>query len=692
MKLSALSFLLLVLLIGSCDDEVFLPALDEAELPSELSLDFGITNDNTGTVTVRPGGRGVTSFSVDFGDGTSPSATLAPGETVTHVYDEGVYTVSLEAMNINGETTTYTESLTVSYRAPEDLSVSVVRTPGNPLSVDVSATATGETNFLAYFGEDENAEPTSFQEGETVSHVYGSVGTYTVRVVARSGGAATLEDSVTITLDNPVLLPITFEDATKNYAFEGFGGTQVEVIDNPDASGINTSTRVGRLNKQEGSETWAGAVIEVGEPIDFTSQQTLSVKVWSPAAGIPVLLKVENATDAETFIEVIVNTTVANQWETLTFDYGEGDLEQSYSKVAIFFDFGTNGTGADYYFDDVVVGTGGGGSGGGGGTTLDLPLTFESSDLTYTWSGFGGAAAEVIDNPDASGGNTSARVVQLTKEQGSMTWAGAVIELPGPIDLATTPQLTMKVWSPAADIPVLLKVENGSNADIFIEVIVNTTVANAWETLTFDYSGGDLSQSYSKVAVFFDFGTEGTGATYYFDDIYLGEAPTTGGGGGGGGEDELSLPLTFESSSLTYTWEGFGGATAGVIDNPDVSDDNPSERVVQLTKEEGSMTWAGAAIALPAPIGLANNSTLTMKVWSPAANIPVLLKVENGSNADIFIEVIANTTVANGWETLTFDYSGGDLTQSYSKLAVFFDFGTAGTGATYYFDDIASAR
>ncbi len=685
MKLSALPFLLLVLLFSGCDDEVFLPALDEAEMPSELSLDFAIANDNTGTVTVRPGGRGVTSFTVDFGDGTSSPVSLAPGETVTHVYGEGVYTVSLEAMNINGETTTYTESLTVSYAAPEDLSISVVRTPGNPLSVDVSATATGETSFLAYFGEDEDTEPLSFQEGETVSYVYASVGTYTIRVVALSGGAATLEDSVTVTLDNPVLLPITFEDAAKNYAFSGFGGAQVDVIDNPDASGMNTSTRVGRLSKQAGSETFAGAVIELGTPIDFSSQQTLSVKVWSPAANIPVLLKVENATDAGTFIEVIVTTTVANQWETLTFDYGDGDLEQSYSKLAIFFDFGASGTGLDYYFDDLVIGTGGG---GGGGVTLDLPLTFESGDLTYTWNGFGGATAGVIDNPDASGGNTSDRVVQLTKEQGSMTWAGAAIALPGPIDLATTPQLTMKVWSPSAGIPVLLKVEDGNNPDIFIEVIVSTTVANAWETLTFNYSGGDLSQSYSTLAVFFDFGAEGTGATYYFDDLYLGDPPTTG---GGGGENQLALPLTFESTDLTYTWEGFGGATAGVIDNPDASGDNTSGRVVQLTKEAGSMTWAGAVLALPEPIGLASNTTLTMKVWSPAADIPVLLKVENGSNPDIFIEVIVNTTVANQWETLTFDYGGGDLTQSFSKLAVFFDFGTAGTGATYYFDDLAQA-
>lgn len=251
----------------------------------------------------------------------------------------------------------------------------------------------------------------------------------------------------------------------------------------------------------------------------------------------------------------------------------------------------------------------------------------------------------------------------------------------------------MKVWSPAAGIPVLLKVENGSDSGTFIEVIVNTTVANAWETLTFDYSSGDLTQTYSKVAVFFDFGTAGTGATYYFDDIYLGDAPAGGGGGSGGGEEsELALPLTFESADLEYAWSGFGGGNVVLIDNPDANGINTSARVAQLTKDAGSETYAGAVIVLPQPIGLADNSTLTMKVWSPVAGIPVLLKVENGDDANVFIEVIANTTVANAWETLTFDYSGGDLTQTYRKIAVFFDFGTAGTGLDYYFDDIAQAE
>ena len=672
-----LSLLLTLLLFSGCEDELMLPALDDAEPPSELSLDFQIANDNSGLVTIRPGGRGATAFTLGFGDGSDVTETIAPGESLTHVYTEGVYTVTLEAMNIAGKTTTYTEELTVGFAAPENLVVTATPAAGNPLAVDVTATADGETNFLAFFGEDPDADPVSFQEGETVTYTYGAVGTYDIRVVARSGGAASIEDTVTVTLSNPAVLPLDFEDDSKDYTFGDFGGATATVVDNPDPSGANGSDRVGKLTKQEGSEVWAGSSLPLGAPIDFSASQQISMQVWSPAAGVPVLLKLENLGDADINAEVTVNTTVANAWETLTFDFSGADVSQEYGRLVVFFDFGNAGTGADYYFDDVRV------VGSVPAETLQLPLTFESDAVNYEWIGFGGASVELIDNPDASGINTSGRVGKLNKSEGSETWAGGVIELPAPIDLAGYPQLSMQVWSPQAGIPVVLKLENATTGDINIEVTATTTVANAWEELTFDFSGGDLTQAYSKVVVFFDLGTAGTGADYYFDDIrQVGYDPNP----------VLALPLTFESDALTYEWIGFGGATVELIDNPDAGGINTSGRVGKLNKSEGSETWAGGVIELPAPLDLAGNSQLTMKVWSPAAGIPVVLKVENAGSGDINIEVTATTTVANAWEELTFDYSGGDLTQEYSKVVVFFDFGTAGTGADYYFDDIAYAR
>ena len=77
-----------------------------------------------------------------------------------------------------------------------------------------------------------------------------------------------------------------------------------------------------------------------------------------------------------------------------------------------------------------------------------------------------------------------------------------------------------------------------------------------------------------------------------------------------------------------------------------------------------------------------------MKVWVPAAGMVVKFKMENLSNSAINIERDAVTTVANGWEDLTFDFTGIVSSNNYQRVVVFFDFGNNGTGATYYFDDI----
>jgi hypothetical protein len=669
-KLFLLLFGLLIFASG-CEDDELLPDLGQTAPPSELELNFSITADNTGTVTIQPGGQGVTSFTVRPGDGTSEPVTIGVGESITHVYDEGSYTVELVAMNINGQTTTYTEELTVSFRAPENLEVSVNQLAGNPLGIEVSATADFETNFLVTFGEDEEADPVSFTEGETVSHSYGSVGTYEVIVRALSGGAASLSDTVTVTISNPILLPLDFEDATKDYNVIGFGRATAEVIDNPDQSGANESERVVRFNKVADSEPWAGSVVEVGEALDFGTFQQLQMDVWTPQAGTDVLLKLENATDADVFIEATATTTRGGGWETLTFDLSGLDLSRDYAKIVTFFNFGTPGAGQDYYYDNIRQSN--------GGPQLELPLTFESGELTYEWIGFGGASAEIIDNPDASGENLSTRVGQLTKADGSEVWAGASLELPEPLDFSRGSQISVQVWSPRAGIPVLFKLENRADGGIFVEKIANTTLANQWETLTFDLSDQDLERDYGKVVLFFDFGTAGDGSTYYFDNIRFDD-----------GTEVLQLPVTFESTSLEYPFENFGGAGAMVVDNPVAGGINTSQRVGQLTKGAGAEVWAGSFLTLPAPIDWSGPQTMAINVYTPEAGTVVRLKLENATDPNIFLELDATTTTGGQWEELEWDFSGLDLSRDYSKVVLFFDFGTAGgdTDTVYYFDDI----
>jgi len=152
-------------------------------------------------------------------------------------------------------------------------------------------------------------------------------------------------------------LPLDFESATVNYVWTDFDGGATTLMDNPDATGVNTSSKVMQMIKNTG-QSWGGSFITLEAPIDFSTNKTFKMKVWANKVGAKALLKVENASNGGIAFEKEATTTVANQWEELTFDYSTIDTGNEYQKVVIIFDLGTVGDGSadfTYYFDDIVL-------------------------------------------------------------------------------------------------------------------------------------------------------------------------------------------------------------------------------------------------------------------------------------------------------------------------------------------------
>lgn len=165
---------------------------------------------------------------------------------------------------------------------------------------------------------------------------------------------------------DPVELPVTFDDENVNYALIDFGGNVSEIVVDP----TNASNHVAKSIKSEGAEIWAGTTVggTVGFPeaIPFAPGSTfMKVRVWSPTAGTPVRLKVEDSGDPTISVETEDVTTLASQWETLLFDFSneapgtaEINFGYAYNKASIFFNFGFVGStgGTTYYWDDVEFG------------------------------------------------------------------------------------------------------------------------------------------------------------------------------------------------------------------------------------------------------------------------------------------------------------------------------------------------
>jgi PKD domain len=515
----SLLLLAVITMVAGCSttDDRDIDFTDSIAPPTDLKMLVTLSQDNSGTATFTPSGENAAAFTIDFGDG-SEIAELVPGENTTHMYGEGVFSAVLTATNINGESTQLTQEVVVSFLPPENLEITITQN-ANPFSISVSATADLAVSFDVTFGDDPMAEAVPFMTGESVEHTYAAVGTYEVTVRAYSGGTNFIMASETVVIENPVTLPIDFESTTINYNFINFGGGFGSVIDNPDATGANTSAKVGEFFKEDGAEIFAGTVLVLGAPIDFTTETSFSMNTWSPQAGITVKLKLENLDDPNIAAEIDAVTTVTNEWETLSFDFSGADLTQEYSKVIVFFEFGETGSGTTYYFDNIQQGVGGG---SGGGNAATLPVTFDDPNITYEIFGFEGADSAVEANAVSGGINTSPTVVRTIKTDGAAFFAGTVVFLDGTIDFQGGTKISLKTYSPKVGIPVRLKLENEDGSE-FVELDVNTTVANEWEELVWDFSGMGITPNFNKVVVFFEFVVDlpGDGTTYYFDDINL---------------------------------------------------------------------------------------------------------------------------------------------------------------------------
>jgi hypothetical protein len=664
-----LSFLFATFLVACTTNNDIFEVVENISAPSNINAVFSISQDNSGLVTITPTADGATSFDIFFGDSSGEHEQVAVGETLSRIYAEGNYDVRIVAQSLSGETVEAIQPLVVSFRPPENLEVTIGFDATNNFLVNVSASADYATAFDVYFGDATNEEPTPLMIDETIGHTYAAVGDYTIRVVALSGGAATIEYSETITILNPLLLPLDFEDPTLNYAFTDFGNVVSSVVGNPDQSGVNTSATVGQSVKPVGAEVWGGSFLSLDEPIDFSSLQNIAVNVWSPVSGIVVKLKLENATDPDIFAEVDLVNSVASGWETLTYDFSGADLTQEYHKVVMFFDFGNVGNDTTYYFDDVNLAQSTGG-------TFEMFQNFEG--LLPVFTDFGNiGATEVVPNPMVGGLNTTDNSARFINAAGAEVWGGTFFELNNQvIEFAGSKQIRIKSYSPSAGKVVKLKLEN-ADASITHEVDMMTTAVNAWEQITFDFVDAPSAQ-YNRVVIFYDFGNPGDDSVYYFDEMEVGE----------GGLVSTVAPLLIENfEGVAPVFTAFGNIDDTTIEaNPNMSGINPTALTASQIKTAGSEIWAGSFFEVTAPLDFNTYSKVSAMVYSPTPGALVKLKLEN-ADASIVFEVDVTSSVTNDWEELVYDFSTAPAAD-YTRIVFFFDFGNPGDGATYYFDEI----
>ncbi|MDB9712750.1 T9SS type A sorting domain-containing protein [Flavobacteriaceae bacterium] len=332
-------------------------------------------------------------------------------------------------------------------------------------------------------------------------------------------------------------LPINFEEGqVTTESFIDFNGGTGTVVDNPFITDDNPSNTVGKIVR-DGGDIWAGSYLIVS-PLDFTSETTIKMNVYSVSPGLLVKFKLEDDNDPVTAaVERDAYTTKYNQWETLTWSFS-GEQSNIFQKLVLMFDFGNTGNGTDnstFYFDDIYQF-----DPTGGLAQIDLPITYDDSSVYYSLIPFGDeeGASDIIYN---SGENNLAYVA---KSSSAATWAGVTVSNESglenniPVSSSNSKMYvhTYVTGSSNTGIPVRLKIENKNDPTQSVETEAYTTVVDAYEVLEFDFNNeatgtAALNESYpfNMASLFFNFGSAGDDQTvYYFDNISFGSPISLG--------------------------------------------------------------------------------------------------------------------------------------------------------------------
>ncbi|MEH6678894.1 MAG: hypothetical protein V7724_00025 [Sediminicola sp.] len=355
------------------------------------------------------------------------------------------------------------------------------------------------------------------------------------------------EDCTTFTTIVPELSEgITFECGGPEVTFFGEkdGSFTLNYIENPYSGGINTSERVVEYIQSEGIEPWAGFFFGLASKVDFSEMQTVKIKVYSPAPEQAVLLKFEDSADTSIAKEVQATTTVANEWEELSFTFSESDSNK-FDNMVLFFNFnGEKDVPTTHYFDDIVMAEGGGTEEPVDTTEPTVAAALPTVDPTQVISLFSDAYTNVAvdtwrtDWSDATLEDTTIGE-DAVKKYSALGFVG-VEAVASPIDVTTMTHFHADIWTADATEFRIKLVDFGADGafdggdDVEHEIVVENPEQQEWVSLNIPLSNFTGLTSRAHIAQLIFVGAPSKQNTVFMDNIYfyneagVSNAPTMG--------------------------------------------------------------------------------------------------------------------------------------------------------------------
>ncbi len=470
---------------------------------------------------------------------------------------------------------------------------------------------------------------------------------------------------------------------------ENYDNPPLEIVENPDTTGANTSATAAKFTARVTGQPWALVYTDDIETFKFdVNNSIVKIMVNKPVIS-NITVKFEGGSSPA--VELQIPNTVTNEWEELEFDFS-GYIGNNYGRLVIIPDFDARTQENIIYFDNIQIPEGNYAPPAVPTVAAPAP-TANAEDVI---SMFSNAYTNVpVDTWSASWDQADLEDIQIagddTKLYTNLVYAG--IEFTSqPIDATEMTHFHMDFWTPdPTALPAVFKIKlvdfgadglygGGNDSEHELTFDAGTTPALlSGEWVSFDipmasFSGLAESAHLAQMII------SGDPNTVYLDNIYFYE-----------GEVVVSYyNADFEPDGIGADWEWIvsendDNPPLEFVANPSTGGINSSATVAKFTARLTGQQWALTFTDDLAPFEF-NNMNSTFKIMIHKTVISnVGVKFEGGGSVPIEIQI--PNTVTDEWEEMVFDFSAA-IGNSYTKLVIIPDFNERTQENIIYFDNI----
>ena len=306
--------------------------------------------------------------------------------------------------------------------------------------------------------------------------------------------------------------------------FENDTNPPLEIIPNPDQSGINTSATVAKFTALQTGNPWAGTECMHGDIGTFTLDNTnciVKIMVWKTVisdVGIKFALP-----NGAALPEKKVANTLTNQWEELTFDFSDriGDPNTiGQDQIIIFPDFDARTQENIIYFDNITFSA---------GTPVAEPTvpaptpTLPANEVISIFSNAYTPLPGVNLNPNWGQATAVSFVViqgDTVMKYGGLDYQGTELNQNLNLDSAGMQYVHIDFWTPNSTDLKFFLISPVTNQDSVVLVPPGTT--EEWISVDIPLSDFEPNVDLTKV---FQMMFTGNG-TIYLDNIYFSTMPS----------------------------------------------------------------------------------------------------------------------------------------------------------------------